>query len=275
VTDRARSADLEHLAALHRRDVRDSTGKFLIEGVRFVARARGAGAVVSMIAVSRELLRNRTARALVRAYRDEGVTIAELTRAELESISILDEPQGIAAVVDQRWGELPPPRRARGGLWLGLHRLRSPGNLGTMIRTASAAGARGVILLDGAIDPFDPRALRPSMGAAFAIEMIRCRVPELERWAGRSGARIIGATAQTRADYRDRSYRGPTVLMLGHERSGLSDEQRALCHQLVRIPMRGGVDSLNIAAAAAVLLYQAFDQRQPLRQRRRRLHSRS
>lgn len=270
MTARSTAADLEYLAGLHRRDVRDQTGHFLIEGARFVARARGAGAAVKQVVVCRALLGNRAARALARAYRDDGVPIRELDRDGFARISILGEPQGIAAVVEQRWRRLPPPGSvSRGGLWLGLHELRSPGNLGTMIRTACAAGARGVISIDRAIDPFDPRALRPSMGAAFALDLIGCGVAELERWARRSGARIVGADGDTRRDYRAGHYRGPTVIMLGHERSGLSDEQRALCHSLVRIPMSGGVDSLNVAAAAAVLLFQVRDQRRPLRRRKR------
>lgn len=176
---------------------------------------------------------------------------------------MLEEPQGIGAPVPARWGSIHAPFRPPRSLWLGVDEIRAPGNLGTMLRTACAAGATGALFLGDGAEPFDPRCVRATMGAVFALPIARAGERDIAAWRRRTGGRVVGADGSTRVDYRDVSYRGPTVLMLGCERRGLSDRQRALCDALVSIPMREGIDSLDVGAAAAVLLYEANRQRAP------------
>lgn len=113
-------------------------------------------------------------------------------------------------------------------------------------------------MLDEETDPFDPAVIRASMGAIFKQILIRATHAEFGQWAQRHQLQVIGASPDGLIDYDQAFYAPPTVLMLGEERSGLSDAQRSMCRQIVRIPMVGSTDSLNLAVAGSLLLYQAF-----------------
>ena len=269
----ATSLDLESLARLHERGVRDEEGVFLVEGVRFLVSACDTGAEVVGVAECRQLLRRGIGPLLVRRLRQRGTPVVAVSPEELSGLSILGEPQGVLAVVRQRWSALPPPAEVGGGVWLAFESVRSHGNLGTIVRTAQATGARGVILLGNEVDPFDPRAVRPTMGAIFHQTMIRSSHRAFARWKRSAGVTVIGTSAAGGSDYRDHRYRGPTVLMMGCERRGLSDAQRDHCDDVVRIPMRGGIDSLNLAVATGVLLYEVSAQRRPRARGRKRMRA--
>jgi TrmH family RNA methyltransferase len=261
---------LEDYRKLHSRRARDESRTFLVEGIGHVAAALDAGAHLRSLAVCREMLDHPGGRGIVRRLRSEGRPVLDLSPDEFRSISILGEPQGIAAIVGQSWSRLPASTRRGGEVRLAFGRVRSPGNLGTAMRTARATGARGVVLIGGKADPFDPRAVRPTMGAIFHLELVRCDLDELDRFRRLTGARVVGAAVDARVDFRTHRFRGSTVLLLGDERTGLTREQRRLCDDLVRIPMRRGVDSLNLGVAASLLLYEAFRRHDPPRLPRRR-----
>jgi TrmH family RNA methyltransferase len=166
--------------------------------------------------------------------------------------------------VRQRWSRLDDAREPR-PLWLCVETVRSPGNLGSLLRTCAAAGASGLCATSQAIELHDPSVVRATMGALFRQRLVRASPEEVRRWADRNGARVVGASPEGRVDYRRLSYRAPTVLVLGGERKGLSDEQRAICDDLVHIPMQPGCDSLNLAVAGSLLVYEAWGQRHPVR----------
>ena len=255
--DDPRLTDLAYLEALARqRDVRDADGAYLIEGVRFVVSAFDHGADVLSLVVSRELLRSPVGQMVARRQSRAGLPTCRLSAEQFRALSILGDPQGVAAVVRQRIDRLPRRRSGR-ALWVCIERMRSPGNLGTIIRTVAASGAAGLIALDDEPDPFDPRCVRASMGAHFRITFARATHAELARWKRRTHATIIGTDAAARTDYRRGRYHGTTVVMVGGERRGLTDPQRAACDQLVRIPMSAGIDSLNVAVATGIVLYEA------------------
>jgi TrmH family RNA methyltransferase len=264
-------SDPEHLARLHERGVRDKHDLFLVEGVRFVVSACDTGAAIEALIVCPELLHSPLAQMLVRRRKASGTTVVRVSAGGFQRLSILARPQGVAAVVKKRWTALPSPREVGRDLWLAFEHVRSPGNLGTVMRTAQAAGARGLMVLGPSVDPHDPRAVRPTMGAIFRQRLVRCDHRALRRWRARTGCRIVGTSPDPAArDYRTVSYRGPTVLMIGSERRGLSPGQLDLCDEVVRIPMARHIDSLNLAAAASVLLYEVYAQRHPVRARRGR-----
>ena len=159
------------------------------------------------------------------------------------------------------------PQSGPDACWIALETIRSPGNLGTILRTCEAVGAAGLILLrprGAVIDPHDPDVVRASLGAVLSRRLVRATPSELRGWARRSDCVVVGATPKGSHDYRAVSYRRPVVLMLGDERKGLSPRQQALCDVTVRIPMAGRGDSLNVAVAAGVLLYEVQNQRHPM-----------
>jgi RNA methyltransferase, TrmH family len=259
---------VERVLSLHERRVRDETRCYFVEGVRFVVSAADSGASFCCVVVAPALLRSPFGRMLARRLRARGVPRLDVSTEAFTQLSRVDEPQGIGAVLRQRWEPLARVEPGPHDCWVATGPVRSPGNLGTLMRTCAASGASGVIVprLQGA-DPHHPAAVRASMGALHGIRLVRAEPYELEAWKRRSGAVVVGAAPQGSVDYRRVSYRRPVVLVLGSERGGLSEQQLLLCDARVRIPMVSG-DSLNLAVAGSVLLYEVWSQRHPLRRRR-------
>jgi RNA methyltransferase, TrmH family len=166
-------------------------------------------------------------------------------------VSAQKNPPAAIGVFRQRWGELSPQ-----GIWVALEDMRDPGNLGTIIRTADAAGASGVILAGQSCDPFSPDCVRATMGSIFAMPLVRLEqkpfLDLLREWPGES----VGTRMQAAESYR-RAYASPTLLVMGSEGKGLSEEAAAACSTLVRIPMKGGAESLNVAIATGLMLFEA------------------
>lgn len=237
------------------RETRETSGLFLAEGVRSVLFAQSCGAQIAGLLYCRALL----GRAARRVVRERSCPARATNEEELRALSIRDAPDGVLAVVEQRWASLPR-RVAAADVWIALEHVRSPGNLGTLLRSASATGARGAIFLGDAVDPHDPRVVRATMGALFELSLIRASTETLRRWAIDRAVRVIGTSAEAVTDFRSPDYRHPHVLMLGSERRGLSKSQLAVCDALVSIPMERG-DSLNVAVAGSLLLYEAYRHR--------------
>ena len=139
-----------------------------------------------------------------------------------------------------------------------LEAVRSEGNLGTLIRTSEAVGGAGFILVGPRIDPFDPAVVRASMGALFRQAFIRTTHGSLRNWLRRHRCRAVGASPDGSAELHRFDYPRPTILVLGEERGGLTPLQRELCSHLVRIPMVGAADSLNLGVAGSLLLYDVY-----------------
>lgn len=256
------------LADLHQlqtsRTHRDQRGAFFVEGVRNLVAAVDHGLDIEALVVSERLLRSTPARQRVRALRRRGVPTLSLTPEDFRGVSRAERASGVAAVVRQRWSKLH--QRAAEGSWVVLERVRSPGNLGSLIRSSSAFGSTGFVLLGEQIDPFDPTVVRATMGALFGQALIRTTLRSLTHWVRRRRAMVVGASPDASQDFRSVRYRAPALLVLGDERKGLSPAQRQLCQRLVRIPMANDVDSLNVAVAGSMLLYEL---RQGMRTERR------
>jgi TrmH family RNA methyltransferase len=170
----------------------------------------------------------------------------------MAQVSAQKNPPGEIGVFRQRWtGQVKPE-----GLWVALEDMRDPGNLGTIIRTADAAGASGVILAGQSCDPYAPDCVRATMGSIFGVPLVKLDqkgfLDLLRQWPGET----IG-TRMTAAESYRRAYRAPTLLVMGSEGKGLSEEAAAACSTLVRIPMAGGAESLNVAIATALMLFEA------------------
>jgi RNA methyltransferase, TrmH family len=166
-------------------------------------------------------------------------------------VSAQNNPPRDIGVFRQKWGEANPQ-----GVWVALEDMRDPGNLGTIIRTADAAGASGVILAGQSCDPWSPDCVRATMGSIFAVPLVKVEQTQfldlIRLWPGES----VGTRMQAGESYR-RAYGSPTLIVMGSEGKGLSEEASAACSTLVRIPMKGGAESLNVAIATGLMLFEA------------------
>lgn len=259
---------IRRIQRLHAREERDRTGLFYVEGMRFVAQAVQHQARIEHLVVCRELLTHPYAQRLVQQQKQRGIPLLEVSRQIMERLSQVEDSQGLGAVVRQRWQRLASVK-PRGELcWVMVETIRSPGNLGTILRASDAIGGAGLVLLGESTDPYDPGTVRATMGALFSQYFVRTSVEELTRWPRRSQYLLVGTSPGAAHDYQEIQYRQPTILLMGEERKGLPARLQALCDVMVCIPMVGESDSLNVAMATSVMLYEVFNQ-----QRRRRENS--
>ena len=214
-------------------------GLFLIEGETFVARAAEAGFEVMELWHSERL----PAIAAVETFEVAPALIAKITGK--------DNPQEVVGVLRQRWASLPAHLK---GLWLALDRPRDPGNLGTIIRTADAVACAGCILIGEATDPFSQECVRASSGSIANVPLVRCSEVEFVGWA--KGKEVVGTAGSAELDYRVAKVGQDAVVLMGNESDGLTPGLTAACSRLVRIPMWGRTESLNLAVSTGVMLYE-------------------
>lgn len=253
---------VKQVRALLKRSEREQTGLALIEGLRLVTEALQHPGVVEQLIIAPELLKSAHGQALVHAQEQKGLSCLSISAEAFQSFSLKDGPQGIAAVVSQRWEPLDQVRLAPGDCWVALEATQDPGNLGTILRTCDATGCGGAILLDHTTDPYDPTALRASMGAIFSQRLVKTNFQTLLDWKRQHDYPVVGTSDAAALHYRKARYPSPVILLMGSERQGLSPEQQALCDLTISLPMRGSCDSLNVAVAAAVVLYEMLCQRE-------------
>ncbi len=258
---------VKRIRALAQRKERERSGLFFAEGIRIVAEALDCDLEIETLVVAPDLLTSTFARETATRAAERGIPVLDVTPAVFESLSRKEGPQGLGAVARARWTDLdtvhlaPGKRqegRAASSLWLALDTPQDPGNVGTILRTCDATGVDGLVLIGPSADPYDPAALRASMGAAFTVPLARASWEQLVAWAHREGLPLIGAAGSSATGYREARYPARMVLLMGSEREGLSSAQLAACSQLVSIPMVGRSDSLNLAVATAVILYEVF-----------------
>ena len=254
-------ARLQSVRALGKRSERDRTQTFFAEGLRFVGSAVAQDAQIEAVLVVPKTLDHPFGLRLWRQLERKGVPIWEVTPELFLRLSRAEEAQWIGAVVRQRW-DTPERAAASTGLcWVALDEVHSPGNLGTILRTGDAVGASGLILIGDAVDPYDPACVRATMGAIFAQRLVRVSPRDFAAWKRRAGFHLVGTSPHAALDYQAVSYPAGTVLLMGGERKGLSEDRQRLCDDLVRLPMVGQSDSLNLAVATGVLLYEVFSRR--------------
>lgn len=176
--------------------------------------------------------------------------------AIMRSLANRDNPRGVLGVFEQRVEAWPAVQVTARDLWVGLDRVRDPGNLGTIIRTVDAVGATGVVLVGDCTDPFGVDAVRATMGSIFDVRVAAASVDEFVDGRARYDGLVVGTHLSGTADYRALGDPRPVVLLMGNEQAGLPDALSAVCDRLVRIPMTGRADSLNLAVATGVMLFE-------------------
>ncbi|NKN35093.1 RNA methyltransferase [Agrobacterium sp. a22-2] len=249
---------VKDIKALSQKKMRDETRTFMAEGLKLVIDALELGwtirtLIYSKAAKGKPLVEKIAARTVA-----SGGLVLEVSEKVMASITRRDNPQMVAGVFDQRWMPLRDVKLSMGQTWIALDRVRDPGNLGTIIRTADAAGASGVMLLGDCTDPFSMETVRATMGSMFALPLVKATVTEFLAWKASSGAQVVATHLAGAIDYRTVDYRRkPVVLMMGNEQSGLPEELARQADVLARIPQAGRADSLNLAIATGVMLFEA------------------
>lgn len=251
---------IKHIRKLHDRKYRDIHQQFLVEGLRLTAEAIEEGVDLEYLVVSEELLTSQFGKSLVQKYQGRGGQVILISADLFKRISQKDGPQGIAAVGTQRRHDLTQIQPGSAALWVGLDRIQDPGNLGTLLRTGDAVGSSGAILIGHCTDPYDPAALRASMGATFSQKLVKASLEEIFTWKSRHKIPFVGTSDKAKTHYRDFTFPERLVVLLGSEREGLDPQLLTLCDDVVRIPMAGKSDSLNLSVAAGVILYEYFEQ---------------
>jgi TrmH family RNA methyltransferase len=248
---------VKHIRSLRERKERDREGRAFVEGIRLVVEAAQLGAEIETLVVAPELLKSEVARQVVEQQRLKGTPVLEVSPDVFGALSQKEGPQGIGAVVRERVQTLDD-LQSTGPYWVALDEPQDPGNIGTILRTADATGCAGMILLGHSADPYDPSALRASMGAVFCVPLVKTGFAELVAWKRARGVMMVGTSDRGAVGYHQAAYQFPLVLLMGSEREGLSAEQMQACDLMARIPMAGRSDSLNLAVATGVMLYELY-----------------
>jgi len=241
---------------------RQKENRFIVEGVRIVEEAMGRPGCVETLCVTPHAAAEDRVRNLVEAAGDQGVPVFWAADRVADYISDTKTSQGVLALVrpsefsedDLEKGQVPVVVLA--------HLLQDPGNLGMIIRVAEAAGAGGVVTTPGTVDLYNPKALRASMGSIFRLPTLRA--PSIEEFMDSFRARgyqMVAAMVSARKNYFELDLTKPTVLMLGQEASGLPKEVAGLTDHQISIPMTTMMDSLNVASAASIIVYEAVRQK--------------
>jgi TrmH family RNA methyltransferase len=190
---------------------------------------------------------------------EHGGEVVVVTHPILEKISRRDNPQTVLGVFEQAFTPLSAIRHDSAPCWVALEQVRDPGNLGTIIRTADAAGCGGVILIGDCVDPFSVEAVRATMGSVFAVAIARTSPTDFLAWREGWPGSVVGTRLDATVGYRDAAYARPTLILMGNEQAGLTDTLASACDVNVKIPMRGRADSLNLAVATGVMIYAVTD----------------
>lgn len=234
---------------------RRRSGSFVIEGVRLAEEALSSGWQAELVLYTGDLIPRGVE--VVDGYRQRGAPAEMVTESVMRAASDLETPPGLLAVL-QRKSWQPPERY---DFILIIAGVRDPGNLGTILRTAVAAGVQAVFLTPGSVDPFSPKVLRGGMGAHFRLPIFEITWEEIGTWLSGSAVAIYVADAQGELRYDQADLRQPLALVVGGEAAGPGPGAQELATARIYIPMPGGTESLNAAVAAAIILFEAVRQR--------------
>lgn len=248
---------VKRIRALARRKEREKEGAFYVDGIQGVWQALDAGAPVETIVLAPDLLTSEAAVERVARAEVEGVRIAHVSADVFRSVSDREHPSGLGAIVRIEPRTLADVELNPDSLVVALEDVGNPGNVGTIVRTADGAGAGPVVLAGASTDPYDPAAVKASMGTIFSVPVHRAgRVDEVLEWARGRDLSIVTTSARATQLFSEARYDLPALLLLGSEGRGLDPETIARGDVQVRIDMAGVATSLNVAVAAGILMYE-------------------
>jgi TrmH family RNA methyltransferase len=234
---------------------REKENAFVVEGVRLAEEAVHSGWLPRLILYTSGL--NERGIATVVKFQESGAEAEQISENVLRSVSDTDTPQGILVVLEKKTIKIPE----RLGFILIIDQMRDPGNLGSILRTAAAAGVDGIFITPGSVDHYSPKVVRAGMGAHFHVPIWVESWQEIHGFLNKGGIQTYLATPEKGIPYYEADFRQPKAIIIGGESSGASVKAYRAAHQLLHIPMSAGVESLNAAAAAAILIFEVVRQR--------------
>jgi TrmH family RNA methyltransferase len=242
---------------LHLRKERDQSGLFVAEGLKIVTEAVELGRAPRILMYGKDAEGHPLLKRAIQATLAAKGEVIEVTQDILAKVSRRDNPQAVVAVFAQAYTPLSALDPAAAACFVALHRVRDPGNLGTIVRTADAAGCGAVILVGECCDPFSVEAVRATMGSIFAVPIVKASEAEFAGWRSDWPGSVVGTLLTAEVDHRQAVYERPALILMGNEQQGLTPDMAALCDVNVKIPMRGRADSLNLSVATGIMIYAA------------------
>lgn len=248
---------IKDIRLLERKRHRDETGTFLAEGMKLVIDAIDNGWTIRTLIYAKAGRGQDNVEKLAARCLAKGADVLIVSEKVLGAIARRDNPQMVMGVFEQRWTAPAAIRPGGNDVWVALDRVRDPGNLGTIIRTADAVGAKGVILVGQTTDPFATETVRATMGSIFAVPLSKMSESDFIAFAGKWPGMVVGTHLKGAVDYRKPDYTNkPVLLLMGNEQAGLTDDLAEACTVLIKIPQAGRADSLNLAIATGVSLFE-------------------
>lgn len=252
---------IKELAKLRKADYRRQTQDFIIEGFRECKLALSSGITFKEIYFCPGFFNKGNENSLILEAEKKGAKLCEVNEGVFNKIAYGDRREGLIAVARQPKLSLADLKLKAHPLLLVAEHIEKPGNLGAIIRSADAAGAQAVIAADAACDIYNPNLLRSSVGAVFSLPVIKALSGELIPWLKAHRIKIISTSVEAKLPYTAVDFRGASAIILGSEEKGLTRLWKKEADFQVAIPMAGYTDSLNVSAAAAILLFEAVRQR--------------
>jgi TrmH family RNA methyltransferase len=252
---------VKELVRLRDRRPRDEAGLFLVEGYREVRRALEKKIPLREVYYSPEWFLGENERALLEQAAAAGATLFELSKDAFAKVAYRERPDGLLAVAPQWQRKLEDLVLPATPFLLVVEAIEKPGNLGTILRSADAAGCHAVIVCDPVTDIFNPNVVRASTGVLFSVPCVVAESTAVQAWLLEKKIRTVATTPAAEKIYSDADLRGPLAVVMGSEQYGLSKFWLENADLPVRIPMAGQADSLNVAMATIITLFEAVRQR--------------
>ena len=245
---------VKKIRSLAYKKYRKREGIFWAEGVRNTLEAIDNGWDIDALVYAPAILRSNLAHERIAASNLRKVAVTDRV---FERIAQSELPQGLGAVVKLPKRSLADIPIAEDIFIVALEEPQDRGNVGAVVRTIDAAGGRGVILLGQAVDPYDPEALRTSMGAIFSVPVVNCTTAEFLAWSNENKLHLLGTSARANTEFRQLDYPRPLAIVFGNERVGMSESLQQTVDTMANIPIIGRANSLNLGASVAIMAYQA------------------
>lgn len=257
------NARIKEVVKLHEHKHRRRQKKFLIEGYRTLLHAVEQGHPLTELYVCPTLFLGSNEERLIRRIAATGAPVFEVTEEPFQKMRFRPRCEGLLAVAPQLQRSLATHQPGNADFYLVAEAIEKPGNLGTILRSADGAGANGVIVCDPCTDIWHPEVIHGSVGAFFAMPILACTTVEAIAWCRQWGVRMLAATPQAVQLYTEVALQDAIALVVGTEQYGLSHTWLEAADDQIRLPMFGTANSLNVAMAATLLMYEVVRQRTP------------